>query len=74
MAAWACAPTRPDELDAKIMQMIDTPRPVLFDCRVEKAENCFPMIPSGKAHNEMILGDDGEDIGAVIDDAGKRLV
>jgi acetolactate synthase-1/2/3 large subunit len=64
----------PDELDAKIMEMIDTPRPVLFDCRVERAENCFPMIPSGKAHNEMILGDDGGDIGGVIDEAGRRLV
>jgi acetolactate synthase-1/2/3 large subunit len=65
---------RPDELDAKIIQMINSPRPVIFDCRVEKAENCFPMIPSGKAHNEMILGEDAEDIGAVIDDAGRRLV
>jgi acetolactate synthase-1/2/3 large subunit len=64
----------PDELDAKIMEMIDTPRPVLFDCRVETAENCFPMIPSGKAHNEMILGEDAGDIGSVIDEAGKRLV
>ncbi|MEP7030450.1 MAG: acetolactate synthase 3 large subunit [Pseudolabrys sp.] len=64
---------RPDELDAKIMQMIDTPRPVIFDCRVEKAENCLPMIPSGKAHNEMILGD-VEDIGSVIDAAGRKLV
>ena len=64
----------PDELDAKIIQMIDTPRPVLFDCRVEASENCFPMIPSGKAHNEMILGEDAGDIGAVIDEAGKKLV
>ncbi len=63
----------PDELDAKILEMIDTPRPVLFDCRVEKAENCLPMIPSGKAHNEMILGE-VEDIGSVIDEAGRRLV
>jgi acetolactate synthase-1/2/3 large subunit len=54
--------------------MIDSPRPVLFDCRVENAENCFPMIPSGKAHNEMILGEDAADIGGVIDAAGKRLV
>jgi acetolactate synthase-1/2/3 large subunit len=64
----------PDELDAKILEMIDTPRPVLFDCRVENAENCFPMIPSGKAHNEMILGEDAGELGAVIDEAGKRLV
>jgi acetolactate synthase-1/2/3 large subunit len=68
--------TTPQELDAKIMQMIDTKRPVIFDCRVTKDENCFPMIPSGKAHNEMILGDSeaAADIGSVIDDAGKKLV
>jgi acetolactate synthase-1/2/3 large subunit len=51
--------------------MINTPRPVIFDCRVEKAENCFPMIPSGAAHNEMILGAiTGNEIG----EAGKVLV
>jgi acetolactate synthase-1/2/3 large subunit len=61
----------PANLDAAIMEMIDTPRPVLFDCRVEKAENCFPMIPSGAAHNEMILGKiTGDEIG----EAGKMLV
>ena len=54
--------------------MIETPGPVLFDCRVEKAENCFPMIPSGKAHNEMLLGDVGGDISGVIDEDGRRLV
>jgi acetolactate synthase-1/2/3 large subunit len=67
---------KPDELDTKILQMIDTPRPVIFDCRVAKTENCLPMIPSGKAHNDMLLGDmaAAEDIGSVIDEAGKRLV
>ncbi len=74
MAASASAPSIPDELDAKIMQMIDTPRPVLFDCRVTKDENCFPMIPSGKAHNEMILGDSGVDLDKAIDDEGRMLV
>ncbi|HKT53385.1 MAG TPA: acetolactate synthase 3 large subunit [Caulobacteraceae bacterium] len=64
----------PDELDGLIEEMIDLPRPVIFDCRVEKAENCFPMIPSGKAHNEMILGEEAQDLGAVIDEAGKKLV
>ena len=54
--------------------MLDTPGPVIFDCRVEKAENCFPMIPSGKAHNEMILGEDAIDIGSVISEVGKKLV
>ena len=48
--------TNPDELDEKIKEMIDSPKPVIFDCIVEQNENCFPMIPSGKAHNEMILG------------------
>jgi acetolactate synthase-1/2/3 large subunit len=63
---------RPGELDAKIKQMIETPGPVLFDCRVAREENCFPMIPSGKAHNEMILADD---IATTrIDDAGRKLV
>jgi acetolactate synthase-1/2/3 large subunit len=65
--------TTPQELDEKILEMINSPKPVIFDCRVEKAENCFPMIPSGKAHNEMILGD-VEDIGSVIDAAGRKLV
>jgi acetolactate synthase-1/2/3 large subunit len=65
---------KPHDLDAAIKEMIDTPRPVIFDCVVDKAENCFPMIPSGKAHNEMILGDAGEDIGSVIDARGKQLV
>ena len=64
----------PDELDDKIRQMLESDKPVLFDCRVTKDENCFPMIPSGKAHNEMILGDAGEDIGSVIDARGKQLV
>ncbi len=64
----------PDELDGKILEMLASKKPVIFDCRVEKNENCLPMIPSGKAHNEMILLDDGEDIGSVIDEAGKRLV
>ena len=50
--------TRPEELDDKIMEMIETPRPVIFDCQVEQMENCFPMIPSGSAHYEMLLGPD----------------
>jgi acetolactate synthase-1/2/3 large subunit len=65
---------RPDELDAKIQQMIESPKPVLFDCRVTKDENCFPMIPSGKAHNEMILGDAAVDLNSVIDDEGRIMV
>jgi acetolactate synthase-1/2/3 large subunit len=64
----------PAKLDDAIMEMIDTPRPVIFDCLVSKDENCFPMIPSGKAHNEMILPDVPQDIGTVIDEKGKMLV
>tara|TARA_Y100001970_G_scaffold244164_1_gene310045 strand:- start:1145 stop:2911 length:1767 start_codon:yes stop_codon:yes gene_type:complete len=48
--------TTPEELDDKIIEMLNTERPVIFDCRVDKIENCFPMIPSGKPHNEMLLG------------------
>ena len=50
--------TKPEELDDLILEMIDTPRPVVFDCLVDQAENCFPMIPSGAAHYEMLLGPD----------------
>lgn len=64
----------PDELDDKIREMIASPKPVLFDCRVTKEENCFPMIPSGKAHNEMIMAEEARDLGSIIDDAGRRLV
>ncbi|MEM7056263.1 MAG: acetolactate synthase 3 large subunit [Pseudomonadota bacterium] len=46
----------PANLDDAIQEMLDYPGPVIFDCLVEKHENCFPMIPSGKAHNEMLLG------------------
>ncbi len=47
----------PAGLDAAIQEMLDYPGPVIFDCLVEKHENCFPMIPSGKAHNDMLLGE-----------------
>ncbi|MBI4724806.1 MAG: acetolactate synthase 3 large subunit [Rhodomicrobium sp.] len=67
---------KPDELDDLIMEMIETPKPVIFDCRVSKLANCFPMIPSGEAHNNMILGDEAsnEDITFEVSDAGKVLV
>jgi acetolactate synthase-1/2/3 large subunit len=47
---------RPDEVDDAIAWMIDTPSAVILDVVVDQAENCFPMIPSGAAHNEMLLG------------------
>jgi acetolactate synthase-1/2/3 large subunit len=68
---------KPGNLDDAIREMLAvTDRPVIFDCVVDKEENCFPMIPSGKAHNEMILGDAAAavDIGSVIDEKGKMLV
>ena len=67
---------KPDELDGAITEMINTDAPVIFDCRVAALANCFPMIPSGKAHNEMLLGEDvsDEDVGGAIADEGKVLV
>jgi acetolactate synthase-1/2/3 large subunit len=67
---------KPEELDDKIQEMIDVKRPVIFDCVVANLANCFPMIPSGKAHNEMLLGDDvpDQEIESAIDDSGKMLV
>jgi acetolactate synthase-1/2/3 large subunit len=62
----------PAELDRAIKEMLDTVRPVLFDCVVDPDENCYPMIPSGAAHNEMILSRD-EDTHEV-SDAGKFMV
>ena len=50
----------PADLDDAIMEMINYDGPVIFDCLVEKHENCFPMIPSGKPHNEMLLAADAE--------------
>ena len=64
----------PAKLDDAIREMIDYPGPVIFDCVVAKEENCFPMIPSGKAHNEMIMPDFAGDTKTVIDAKGKELV
>jgi acetolactate synthase-1/2/3 large subunit len=64
----------PAALDDAIAEMVHAKGPVLFDCLVEKHENCLPMIPSGKPHNEMILPDFEGDVGAVIDAKGRELV
>ncbi len=48
--------TRPDEVDDVISEMVSSDRPVLADIQVDRTENCFPMIPSGAAHNEMLFG------------------
>jgi acetolactate synthase-1/2/3 large subunit len=62
----------PQELEAGIRQMIDTPGPVIVDCRVAKLSNCFPMIPSGAAHTEMLL--DPNQIAGIMSDEAKALV
>ena len=77
--AYGCVGIRaekPSELDGKIKEMIDCKQPVIFDCRVANLANCFPMIPSGKAHNEMILGEEitDDEVGNIIDAKGKQLV
>lgn len=67
---------KPEELDQAIQRMIDSPAPVIFDCRVANLANCFPMIPSGKAHNEMLLPDEATDeaVATAIDAKGRQLV
>ncbi|WP_410219087.1 acetolactate synthase 3 large subunit [Paracoccus sp. (in: a-proteobacteria)] len=62
----------PKDLDAAIQQMIDYDGPFILDVLVEKHENCFPMIPSGKPHNEMLMGE-AETLG-VIETEGAVLV
>ena len=64
--------TDPKDLDDAIMEMLNYDGPVIFDCLVEKHENCFPMIPSGKAHNEMLLGE--AETQGVIQSGGAVLV
>ncbi|MEA2775679.1 MAG: acetolactate synthase large subunit, partial [Acetobacteraceae bacterium] len=63
-----------DQLDDVINAMLDCPTAVIADIAVDPAENCFPMIPSGAAHNEMLLGPEHEASGAGITDAGMALV
>ena len=74
--AYGCVGIRaknPDELDEKIQEMIDVDRPVIFDCHVDQDENCFPMIPSGKPHNQMLLGPKDQDENKITG-KGKALV
>jgi acetolactate synthase-1/2/3 large subunit len=65
---------KPGDLDRAIKEMIDVDKPVLFDCVVDPKENCFPMIPSGRAHNEMLLGDAGVSVEDSITEEGKVMV
>jgi acetolactate synthase-1/2/3 large subunit len=60
------------DLDASIMAMIEHDGPVMVDCRVSKEANCFPMIPSGAAHTEMLLY--GDTVAGTVDDEAKALV
>jgi acetolactate synthase-1/2/3 large subunit len=62
----------PDKLETGIMRMLDTPGPVLVDCRVSKFANCFPMIATGGTHAEMLFGP--EDVSAELPDEAKALV
>jgi acetolactate synthase-1/2/3 large subunit len=64
----------PDDLDDKIREMIEVQKPVIFDCVVDPSENCFPMIPSGRAHNEMLLGDAATRVEDAVTEEGKMLV
>jgi len=77
--AYGCVGLRaekPDQLDDAINEMIEVDKPVLFDCRVANLANCFPMIPSGKAHNQMLLPDEASDeaVAGAIDVEGRALV
>ena len=64
--------SKPSELDEKIKEMINVNKPVIFDCVVDKEENCYPMIPSGKPHNQMLLGPQDEK--EEVSEEGKTLV
>lgn len=64
---------RPDEVDGLIEEMLETDGPVFADVLVDKVENCFPMIPSGSAHDDMILGPVDRQ-NREVTDAGKALV
>ena len=74
--AYGCVGIRaksPDELDEKIEEMINVDKPVIFDCHVDQDENCYPMIPSGKPHNQMLLGPKDQDENKITG-KGKALV
>src|SRR3546814_12613607 len=62
----------PQELEAGIRQMIETEGPVLVDCHVAKLSNCFPMIPSGAAHTDMLLGE--SEVSGTMNDEARALV
>ncbi len=66
--------TKPSEVDGLIEEMIRIRKPVIADIAVDPAENCFPMVPSGAAHNQMLFGDETGEPQAKVTDAGLALV
>ncbi|MEQ5776878.1 acetolactate synthase 3 large subunit [Thalassospira sp. NFXS8] len=64
----------PADLDATLQKMLDIDGPVIVDIAVDDKENCFPMIPSGKPHNEMLLGHETSGDQAIDSDEGMVLV
>jgi acetolactate synthase-1/2/3 large subunit len=66
--------TRPDEVDGVIKEMIKVDKPVIVDVVVDQTENCFPMIPSGAAHNEMLLGPQDKQAEGPVSEEGMVLV
>ena len=60
------------DLKEELHKALETPGPCLIDCQIIKDENCYPMIPSGAAHNEMLFNDDG--ISMEVGDEGKVLI
>ena len=64
----------PSEVDDVITAMIDSDSPVIVDVRVDQMQNCFPMVPSGAPHNEMILGDEHEKDRPQVTEAGMAMV
>jgi acetolactate synthase I/II/III large subunit len=65
---------KPADLDRVIKDMISVDSPVIVDCVVDPTENCFPMIPAGRAHNEMILGNATQELDRAVTEEGKVLV
>jgi acetolactate synthase-1/2/3 large subunit len=63
---------KPEDLESGIADMIGHDGPVMVDCRVAKLANCFPMIPSGAAHTDMIL--EADEVVGEMDDEAKALV
>jgi acetolactate synthase-1/2/3 large subunit len=65
-----------DDLDSAIARMLSTPGPVILDVLVDETEMCFPMIPGGAAHNEIMLGpnDRGQQADAATREEGMVLV